>query len=51
MCLATTVAANLHALRLAKGLGQQDLADRAHISVSYVSMFGARNALSSSRDS
>ena len=38
MSLTKTVTANLHVLRLAKGLTQQELAGRAKITVSYVSM-------------
>ena len=43
MSLTKTVSENLHALRVAKGLTQQELAGRAKITVSYVSMLERGN--------
>ena len=43
MSLTKTVAENLRTLRLAKGLSQQEVASRAKITVSYVSMLERGN--------
>jgi transcriptional regulator with XRE-family HTH domain len=43
MSLTKTVSENLHALRVAKGLTQQEVASRAKITVSYVSMLERGN--------
>jgi transcriptional regulator with XRE-family HTH domain len=43
MSLTKTVAENLRTLRLAKGLAQQEVASRAKITVSYVSMLERGN--------